>query len=464
MAPARIRFGQSPTHKSARMLVLSACIASIVILPACTTTTTTRRLINQEFGSDGTVDTLSQTVVNGSSPIFAERGSASTFRKYKVGQIDASGTVNGLFVGVSDYGEIAGQVQQPGHFVGAAAMYQTLVAMAQRQPSAWSQNYYSSADGKVTISGKNRLQLIGNLGLGAPEQDELTLSVLQALDDLSFFPQDVPSSLMFPGPGWSFSRRVPLTRERFWTKVGEHVRSAKEQPVDPGKPSLVIVYIAAHGMIDATGRPFLLFHDAVRDDPSTWVSYESVLDRYRELQGKPNSILLFIFDSCEVGATDPPEDTELVIGTAFTRPGTVVVTSSSPGEPSWLLMGDAHVYSRVQSVPERGSPVARASSARDSRQIRSIDIRTQPEMSALPVAAMSILHDLSETSPEAGERSLSLQSWIESLPGTVNRLLQTGDPLRPRSQEVRIYLGPDLPDSFARPWFSADRQAQLNAM
>lgn len=187
----------------------------------------------------------------------------------------------------------------------------------------------------------------------------------------------------------SHARESDWTLQEYVTKssVLAYVRAAASKTVELRKSlgaATLVVYIASHGLIGPDGRQYILPSDADLSDPATWLAYEDVLEGVeRARAGDSAEVLpydtLVYFDACQATKGDPSE-----LQPIDAPPGTIVVTSSSPGQWSYYWEVDQEIgtgYREVRSRRRSGNPAAAPDDARESFSIRFV-----AEMGVLPRA------------------------------------------------------------------------------
>ncbi|OGO35295.1 MAG: hypothetical protein A2W35_01460 [Chloroflexi bacterium RBG_16_57_11] len=131
-----------------------------------------------------------------------------------------------------------------------------------------------------------------------------------------------------------------------------------------GAGDTAIFYFSGHGFhkkVEGGHQQFLLPYDADLADPASLISGEEMTDLLRQIRA---SRLLVLFDSCHSGGVGDPKSAGMQLKAGLdeqyyerlaTGKGRVILASSRPEEPSWVLEGmDNSVFTHYLLEALRG--------------------------------------------------------------------------------------------------------------
>ena len=308
-----------------RVLVLSTCA---VLISGCVTQSETRTVSRISIDKDGrtTIDSTS-TGTRGDTEtkyIFGK-----TIDEFIPKRINLAKPVDGVFIGVSNFGEQARKIPTPAHAIGAAFAYSLFFNAARRTPS--DNNGGINTIGGVAVIGSSRVELRADLRLDPIDPTWKARDVASLLDRLGV--GVYPYSPVFSLPHdrlWPYIQsEEPLNKANILQLAREQARrlslkGEKERPVG-------VFYLATHGRLGSNGARYALAADSVADDISTWISYQEIVDIFKNVFNPylPVSVIV-LFDTCLSG--DVPESG----AQALSPPeGMMVLAAAAPGEYSW---------------------------------------------------------------------------------------------------------------------------------
>jgi hypothetical protein len=294
--------------------------------------------------------------------------------------------IDGVFVGVSNYGDRPWPIPTPAHAVGAAIMYSVFLSAAARSESG-SMDY--SISGGVADIRDTHLELAADLRLDPIDPTWSARDIATLLGELRGIRiNGYVRSATLPKDGlWPYLQTTTsLTKNEILgladaqaTRVAAAGRGRKDAP-------LAIFYLATHGAIDSEGHRYAMAADSVADDFSTWISYGELLERFAVRKGGARQTpTIVIFDTCLTGNSDTGSHSELVL-----PPGITMLASASPGEYSWHWK-QATDYEILWSEKAKGWSVFNSTERTGPRRIR-----YYVTMSVVPFAAAAVLRELED--------------------------------------------------------------------
>jgi hypothetical protein len=248
---------------------------------------------------------------------------------------------------------------------------------------------------------------------------------------------------------------VPVTKQRILGALSGTIANARSVLETQGRVML-ITYVSAHGWTGRDGRPYLLPADADSDDPATWISYDEVLRPFYEFgaeveaaapaDGDTRALAIVILDTCQIqryqGSEQPaPSRHDL------SRPGVIVVQSTSPGRYAWHWT-QTYTSDKTVSVDKEtrwGFPPP--PKAERGRVVSALSAG----MSVLPVASQRLLRamiDERAKKPDASDRLIPVGEWLAYTREYVGHVLATEVPdssnrnLAAAGQEVQVHSSP----------------------
>jgi hypothetical protein len=284
----------------------------------------------------------------------------------------------GMFLGVSGYEPDAGVYSTPAHFIGASLF----AGLFGRAGDASGPGMYSSTSLTDVIP-----------------RDQLPKG--------SADPLDVVRVMGYGGGGSS----ELLRRARIESALADAIVAAEKKHEEHGRVQLVI-YVAAHGFLGTDGQPYFLPADASAQDPSTWISYRSVVESVqkfleRNAPGAMTRTALVLFDTCQISRSGTPA----FATTLPTTPGLVLVRSAAPGQYAWhwtaSTVSDQHVAVVKETRVGIGLP-PKAERGHIHREISST-------MSVLPLANQCSLADAAkahQAKTGAADQAIAVHDWF----------------------------------------------------
>ena len=309
----------------------------------------------------------------------------------------------GLFVGISNYQAKAGVFSTPAHGLSAGLFSDPFSRAAVRSPNDWFD----------TVSLADVPKRVQEEGL----PDPAGLLRQQTL-------------------GYSFSGDA-VNRRQVMEALDSAIAMAEKKRVQQGQV-LLVVYVSAHGWLDADGEPNLLPSDAAADQPASWIRYREITDRLQSFlarnEGAADRRVIAFFDTCQVPhVRNAP-------GLALPPPpaGMTLVTSTSPGQYAWHWTGATDISYSQQVVSETrigfGLPPP-AKSGNFERHFRQT-------MSVVPMAHRCSLKELAPTL-QAGQVVTEAQ-WLTALQAKAPEFLRDVREMRELGahQEIVTHYGP----------------------
>lgn len=324
----------------------------------------------------------------------------------------------GLFIGVSNYGPGAGVFSTPAHGLSAGLFEDPFSRAAVRSPKDWYKTI-SLADVPKRVQEENLPDPAGLLA-------NMTL-------------------------GFSFSGNS-VSRKQIDEALNAAIADAEAKFAQHGQV-LLVLYVSAHGWLDADGEANLLPSDAAADKPATWIRYREVLDRLQAFLSRndaaaPGRRVIAFFDTCQVRQVRGAPGVPLPIPPA----GMTVVTSTSPGQYAWHWTGAADVSYTQQVVSETrigfGLPPP-APSGEIERHLRQT-------ISVVPVAHRCALKEL-VPKLQAGQVVTEAQ-WLSAVQAKASDFLRDVREMRELGARQDIVIQYD-PSGGARPLFVVDNAA-----
>jgi WD40 repeat protein len=244
---------------------------------------------------------------------------------------------------------------------------------------------------------------------------------------------------------------APVSKQRIVGALSGTVANARTVLEAQGRV-LLVTYVSAHGWSGRDGRPYLLPADADSDDPVAWISYEEFLRPFYEFGAEvaavpadtgTRALVIVILDTCQIqryqnsGPTRPQQD--------LSRPGVIVVESTSPGQYAWhwTQMYTRNTTVSVERETRWGFPPP--PKAERGRVVNALSAR----MSVLPVASQRLLRfmiDERSKEADASNRQILIGEWLASTREYVRHMLSTEVPdstnpnLAVPGQEVHVYV------------------------
>lgn len=335
------------THcaNAARVAGLSLMIAA-VLLTSCTSTyttgNTTARVTQTEVGT---------TVVGNSEKRGPGSRSDTSFLIQQTifdilpGHILLATPVDGVFVGVSNYGADEREHVTPGQAIGAALAY-SVFYQAEKETR-------STSEAATDFATDSRLAFLGDLWLDPTDETwhaRQVSVILHALPGVEVF--EYSSVFALPQHHlWQYLRSGQrLTKSAILAAARAQV--ARLSSYSGNDPPVDIFYIASHGKIGSDGQRYLRAEDSRGGDLRTWVSYQELLDLFK-IPGmlaadRPISAIV-ILDTC---LTKDRQDSE--VKPLQIPPGVLVVSGAAPGQDSWQWTQISQIKRLGGSISELG--------------------------------------------------------------------------------------------------------------
>lgn len=407
------------------VLVISTCA---MLINGCVTQieTNTKSYITIDKDGRKTVDSTATGTLGNTETKYIIGKTISQFIPTRIG---LAKPVDGVFIGVSNFGDQARKIPTPAHAVGAAFAYSLFFNVARRTPS--DSNGGINMIDNVAVIGSSRVELRADLRLDPIDPTWKAREVASLLDELGVGAYSY--STVYGPPKdrlWPYIQsKEPLTKARILQLAREQalrlaLKGEENRPVG-------IFYLATHGKLGPNGARYALAADSVADDISTWLSYQEIVDVFKNTFNPylPVSVLV-LFDTCLSG--DVPAS-----GAQDLSPteGVMVLAAAAPGEYSWHWTQITEIE-LVKAT--RGTGIFK-------REVAPADISYYSTVSVLPIAAGYALRQLETEcahNPTNSLEGVTSLDFMQSLGFLVPELAKRRTGSVKALQTAEIFLGP----------------------
>jgi hypothetical protein len=329
--------------------------------------------------------------------------------------------VDGVFMGISNFGAQANRVPTPAHTIGAAYAYSMFHQIDER-----SKEFFRN---KPLSPGTNALKFMGHLRLDPKDPAWNASRVAAALGQLpGVHVFDYSKVFDLPPDGlWDYVRsNTAFTKANILAAA--RAQAARVMAVEGDeRPPLAIFYLATHGAVGPDGRRYAMAADSIEGDLSTWISYQELAAAFEMPFDMSRAVAaMMIVDTCLTGEFTESEEIRDV-----PPEGVVLLAAAAPGQYSWHWTEASEIRLLEGSV---GSGLFQ-------RKLEPRDLSYYSTMSVLPFAAAHTLkvveNDMDEDCEGAAHEAVVVVTSVHFIKWIVDRVPELASSARGKTERVQ---------------------------
>lgn len=395
----------------------------LIISVSCTNHTSTLEHITIHQKGDGDIEYKSKSEGT-KGPIDAEYTISSGVYKFLPHKTAIYHPVDGVFIGVGNYDDNNLTVPTPAHTLGAVFAYELFVDLAGKHEKKKS----SGGGSEDTIVFENsRFELDTGLSLNPIDKSWKEVEVEKLLMRMGYHPYvfwkgyEIPKDNLWKPINANDS--LQLTKLKILEIARHQAKRLSESDVE-SRP-VAIFYIASHGKVGADGNRYIQAADSVKDDLTTWISYQEILDIFASSDESYSGLSkLIFFDTCLTSDSDNNNAIDL-----NPSDGLVAFSSTAPGEYSWhWTIDDEKKYKKY----EKGHILKQSALPVKSSYFNTVSV--------LPLA-MGVTIRAIENSCSEGFIAVEGTSFIDTLEDSVSFLSDKNKNISGDGQKAETFFG-----------------------